>query len=69
LGILLIPLAIYAVIYSARGEIKKLSIIFAGSIFLCSCFSHAILDDRDILISFALMAAINSNNQDEHIKI
>jgi hypothetical protein len=69
LGIPLIPLVIYAVIHTARGEAKKLSIIFAGSAFLCSFFSHTILDDRDILISFALMAAINSNNQGEHIKI
>ena len=69
LGIPLLPLAIYAVIHTARDERKKLSIVFAGSVFLCGFFSHTILDDRDILISFALMASINSNNHSEHIKI
>jgi hypothetical protein len=63
LGIPLLPLAIYAVIHNATGEAKKLSIVFAGSVCLCGFFSHTILDDRDILISFAIMASINSNNQ------
>lgn len=63
LGILILPLAVYAVIHRARGEAQKLSIVFAGSIFLWSFFSHTVLDDRDILISFALMAVMSVNSQ------
>ncbi len=62
-GILILPLAVYAVIHRARGEAQKLSIVFASSIFLWSFFSHTVLDDRDILISFALMVVMSANSQ------
>jgi O-antigen ligase len=63
LGIMILPLAIYAVIHRARGETRNISIIFALFILFISLFSHTILSLNSYLISFAMMAVMSESSQ------
>ena len=65
LGALVMPLLVYAVTQNARGESKYIGFAFAGLILLWSIFSHTVLEDRFILISFSLMAVMNGMSQQE----
>ncbi|QLE45992.1 O-antigen ligase family protein (plasmid) [Nostoc sp. C052] len=62
IGIPILPLAIYAVIHRARGDTRKLGIIFAVFILLISLFSHTILSLNNYLIPFALMAVMSEKS-------
>ncbi|PIG91486.1 O-antigen ligase family protein [Gloeocapsopsis sp. IPPAS B-1203] len=65
LGILILPLFVYAVTYPTRGENRYVALSFAILILLWGLFSHTILEDRFILLSFALMATLNVTSQQE----
>jgi O-antigen ligase len=62
-GIAILPLAIYAVTHRARGETRKIGIIFTVFILLISLFSHTILSLNNYLIPFALMAVMSESSQ------
>lgn len=59
LGIVILPLLVYAVTWHSRGETKHIALAFSAFILLWGLFSHNIVEDRSILIIFSLMAAMN----------
>lgn len=63
IGIPILPLAIYAVIHRARGETRKIGIVFAVFILFASLFSHTVLSLNYYLIPFALMAVMSESSQ------
>ncbi len=63
LGVLFLPGAIFAVIYNNRGEQKTILICFAVFLSLWGLFSHEVLAERYTLSSFALLAAMNTNQR------
>lgn len=63
IGVLILPLAIYAVIHRARGETSRIGIVFAAFILVVSFFSHTVLALNYYLIPFALMAAMSKSSR------
>ncbi|MEA5571823.1 O-antigen ligase family protein [Calothrix sp. UHCC 0171] len=62
-GILILPLATYAVTHRARGETRKIGIIFTIFILFVSLFSHTVLSLLYYLIPFALMAVMSESSR------
>lgn len=63
LGVLFLPGAILAVVYRNRGEEQTILICFAVFISLWGLFSHEVLAERYTLSTFALIAAMNTNQK------
>jgi hypothetical protein len=63
LGILILPTLVYVVTRNAQGESKYIGWAFSAFILLWGCFSHNILEERYILMCFALMAAMNRSSR------
>jgi O-antigen ligase len=63
LGILFLPGAILAVVYRNKGENGTILVCFAVFVSLWGLFSHEVLAERYTLSSFALLAAMNTNQQ------
>ncbi len=63
LGILFLPGAVFAVVYRNRGEEQTILICFAVFLSLWGLFSHEVLAERYTLSSFALIAAMNTNQK------
>jgi O-Antigen ligase len=63
LGILFLPGAVFAVVYRNQGEQKIILLCFAVFISLWGLFSHEVLAERFTLSSFALLAAMNTNQK------
>jgi O-Antigen ligase len=63
LGILFLPGAIFAVVYRNRGEEQTILICFAVFLSLWGFFSHEVLAERYTLSTFALLAAMNTNQK------
>jgi O-antigen ligase len=63
LGIIILPLAIYSVIYRAHADTRKIGISFAVFVLFSSLFCHTVLTMNFFLISFALMAAMSESSQ------
>lgn len=68
LGILILPTLVYIVTRKARGESKSVGWAFGAFILLWGCFSHNILEERYILMSFSLMAAMNRSSRFKRIR-
>jgi O-antigen ligase len=66
LGIFILPLLVYVVTGKSRGETKHIGLAFSSFILLWGLFSHNILEERYILMSFSLMAAMNVTSRLEH---
>ena len=66
LGIFILPLLVYVVTWKSRGETKHIGLAFSSFILLWGLFSHNIVEERYILISFSLMAAMNVTSRLEH---
>ncbi|WP_309736602.1 O-antigen ligase family protein [Chamaesiphon sp. OTE_75_metabat_556] len=63
LGVLFLPGAIFAVVYRNRGEEQTILICFGVFVSLWGLFSHEVLAERFTLSSFALLAAMNTNQK------
>jgi hypothetical protein len=63
LGVIFLPGAIFAVVYRNRGENQIIIICFAVFVSLWGLFSHEVLAERYILSTFALLAAMNTNQK------
>ena len=63
LGVLFLPGAIFAVVYNNRGEQRTILLCFAVFMSLWGLFSHEVLAERYTLSSFALLAAMNTNQR------
>jgi O-Antigen ligase len=63
LGILFLPGVIFAVVYRNKGENGTILTCFAVFITLWGLFSHEVLAERYTLASFALIAAMNTNER------
>jgi O-Antigen ligase len=61
IGLMFLPGAVFAVVYRNRGEDKVIILCFGIFIGLWGLFSHNILDEKYILLPFALLAAMNTN--------
>ncbi len=64
LGILVLPLLVVAVGWRARGEARRLSLVFGFFILFMGFFSHNLLEERFILIGYALVAALVRSSAD-----
>lgn len=65
LGALFLPLLVLAVTYNATKKNQTMSLAFAALILTWGLFSHNILEHREFLLIFSLMAAINTTSQQE----
>jgi hypothetical protein len=63
LGFIILPGAILAVIYNNRGEPRVKILCYAIFMSLWGIFSHNVLEERYILLSFSLLAALNTNER------
>lgn len=63
LGFLFLPGAVLAVVYRNKGEQTTILVCFAVFISLWGLFSHEVLAERYTLASFAIIAAMNTNEQ------
>ncbi|MCY7368815.1 MAG: O-antigen ligase family protein [Chamaesiphon sp.] len=63
LGILFLPGAVFAVVYRNKGEQSTILVCFAVFVSLWGLFSHEVLAERYTLSSFAILAAMNTNQQ------
>ena len=63
LGVLFLPGAIWAVVYRNRGEQRTILVCFAVFLGIWGLFSHEVLAERYTLSSFALIAAMNTNQK------
>lgn len=63
LGVLFLPGAIFAVVYRNNGEQKIILLSFGLFMTLWGLFSHEVLAERYTLSSFALLAAMNTNQK------
>ena len=64
-GIFILPLLVYVVTWHSRGESKDIALAFSAFILLWGLFSHNIVEERYILMSFSLMAAMNMTSRQE----
>jgi hypothetical protein len=60
-GLLFLPGAVFAVAYGNRGEDGRIILCFSIFIGLWGLFSHNVLDEKYILLPFALLAAMKAN--------
>jgi hypothetical protein len=68
-GLIILPTLVYAVLKNAQGESKSVGLAFGVFILLWAFFSHNVLEERDTLICFALIAAMNrSSRQKRRLK-
>jgi O-Antigen ligase len=63
IGAIILPGAVLAVAWRNRGEAKAQILCFAIFMSLWGIFSHNVLDERYILSTFALLAAMNTNQK------
>jgi hypothetical protein len=61
IGLLFLPGAVFAVVYRNRGEDWRIILCFSIFIGLWGLFSHNVLEERYILLPFALLAAMRTN--------
>ncbi len=61
IGLMFLPGAVFAVIYRNRGEDERIVLCFGIFISLWGLFSHNVLEEKYILLPFALLAAMNTN--------
>jgi uncharacterized membrane protein len=65
IGVMILPLLLLAVGWGARGETRRLCIVFAAGILVLSLFTHTILYTGSTLILFCLMAAMAATSRAE----
>jgi O-antigen ligase len=68
LGAAILPLLVLAMTWGVRGEARKLAILFACIVMLQSFASHNIMNQGEVLMLFALMAAISSTSRESEMK-
>jgi hypothetical protein len=61
IGLMFLPGAVFAVVYGNRGEDGRIILCFSIFIGLWGLFSHNVLEEKYILIPFALLAAMRTN--------
>ncbi len=60
IGFLFLPGAIFAVTYGNRGETKVVRVCFSLFLLMWGLFSHNVLEERYILLTFSLLAAMST---------
>lgn len=68
LGAFILPALVYVVTRHTRGEYKYIALPFAAFILVWGLFSHTILQDRFVLIIFALMSVLSVKSQEQLIR-
>jgi O-Antigen ligase len=63
IGVAMLPTLVWSVVWKARGVAKSLSPSLGGSMLIWGIFSHNILDEFYILMSFSLMGAMTIASQ------
>lgn len=65
LGAFLVPGLIYATAGNVQGKYRQSSLIFVTLMAIWGCFAHTLTEDRYLLTSFALMAAMQASSQQQ----
>src|SRR5205823_9004443 len=68
IGVMIVPLLILAVTWGARGDGRRVAIIFGCGILMLSLFTHSILNTSYSLILLPLMAAMAGASGHREIK-
>jgi O-antigen ligase len=63
LGVIILPTLVFLSIKNAQKEVKTIGLSFAIFILVWGLFSHNILEERNILLMFSLMASMNLRSQ------
>ena len=63
IGALFLPLVVYAVVRKAKEDTKYLAFVYAIFILFWGLFSHNVMEQRFILLTFSLMATMTRNSQ------
>jgi hypothetical protein len=63
IGSIILPGAIFAVVWRNRGKPKSQILCFAIFMSLWGIFSHNVLEERYILLTFGLLAGLNTNQK------
>ncbi|NEQ64729.1 MAG: O-antigen ligase family protein [Symploca sp. SIO2D2] len=64
-GAFILPILVWSVTRQARGEAKHIGLLFSTFVLFWGLFSHNILSERYILITFALMGAMTMTSRRE----
>ena len=59
-GVTIVPLLILALLWGARGETRRIGLVFGAGILWLSFFTHTMLSYGHSLVPFALLAAMTS---------
>lgn len=62
LGATILPLLVLVITENASGEAKNLSLFFGSFILIWSLFSNTVLEDREVLMMFALLAVSSKSS-------
>ena len=69
LGFTIVPVLVFAVNKNSYGEAKILSLCFGSFILFWSIFSNTVLEDRETLMMFALIAVMSKYSRFEKLKL
>jgi hypothetical protein len=68
IGVMIVPLLVLAVTWGARGEGRRVAIIFGCGILMLNLFTHSFLNTGHGLILLPLMAAMAAASGHREIK-
>ncbi len=68
-GFLVVPLFVFAVTQNNYGEAKKLGLFFGSFILFWSMFSNTVLEDRETLMMFVLLAVMSKYSRLEQLSL
>jgi O-antigen ligase len=63
LGVMIFPALLFAAIDKASGRNQTISFAFSALVLIWGFFSHNVLEHREFLLTFSLMAAMNTTAQ------
>ena len=68
IGAAILPLLIVAVTWGARGESKRVAVLFGGTFLLLGFFSHNIMNEPHALLLLGLLAAMALESRESQVK-
>ncbi|NJO26940.1 MAG: hypothetical protein HC874_04890 [Richelia sp. SL_2_1] len=68
IGAIILPLFVLSVTRNSYGEAKNISLFFGSFILIWSLFSNTVLEDRETLMMFVLLAVMSKYSKLEKIK-
>ncbi|MGF1675153.1 MAG: O-antigen ligase family protein, partial [Rivularia sp. (in: cyanobacteria)] len=68
IGAIILPLFVLSITRNAYGETKNISLFFGSFILIWALFSNTVLEDRETLMMFVLLAVMSKYSKLEKIK-